>query len=181
VNLSDVIKKRRSVRRYTPDPINSEIVKKCVEAARLAPSACNSQPWTFIVVDDEKLKNELASRAFSGVYGINGFAAKAPVLIVVVRESENYLSKLGGYLKDVKYALIDIGIACEHLVLQAEEEGIGTCYIGWFNEKETKKLLGIPRSRKVDLIISMGYTDNTGHKEKIRKPASEVMKFNGYG
>ena len=174
----ELVKKRRSVRKYSAKPVPREVMDRCLEAARLAPSACNSQPWHFIVVDDKKLKDELANKVFSGVYSMNSFAKNAPVLIVVVTERSNYIARLGGYFKGVQYSLIDIGIACEHLILQAEEEGLGTCWLGWFNENAVKKILGLPREKKIDIIISMGYPEKAEAPEKARRSLNEIRRFN---
>ena len=174
----ELVKKRRSVRRYSKRGVPREVIDRCLEAARLAPSACNAQPWYFIIVDDEKLKDELANKAFSGIYSMNSFAKAAPVLIAVVTERSNYIARLGGYFKGVQYSLIDIGISCEHLILQAEEESLGACWLGWFNENALKKVLGLPKGKKVDVIISMGYPEKAGTKDKSRKPLDEIRRFN---
>ena len=174
----ELSKKRKSVRKYSPKPVLREAIDRCIEAARLAPSACNSQPWYFIAVDGKELKDEVANKAFSGVYSINSFAKEAPVLIIVVTERPSYITRLGGYFKGVQYSLIDIGIACEHFILQAEEEGLGTCWLGWFNENRVKKILHIPREKKIDIIISMGYPESEEEKDKKRKGLDEVRRFN---
>ena len=174
----DLVKKRRSVRRYAAKPVPREVIDRCLEAARLAPSACNSQPWNFIVVDDETLKNKLAGAAFSGAYSMNAFAGKAPVLVAVIREKSTYFATLAGYFRGVRYSLIDIGIACEHFVLQAAEDGVGTCWLGWFNERAVRKVLNIPGNKKVDILISMGYPEETEGRNKERKPLSEIRRFN---
>jgi len=174
----DLVKKRQSVRKYAPRPVPRQAIERCLEAARLAPSACNSQPWSFIILDDERVRNEVAEKAFSGAYKMNSFAKNAPVLVVVVTERSTYFARLGGFFRGTQYNLIDIGIACEHFVLQAAEEGIGTCWMGIFNEKAVKKILGIPREKKVDVIISMGYPATVEIREKVRKPPEEAGKFN---
>lgn len=173
----ELVRMRESVRKYSPRPIPPEVITKCLEAAKLAPSACNSQPWFFIVVDDKKAKDELADRAFSGIYSINSFAKEAQVLVVVITEKNKYAVRMGGYLRSTQYSLIDVGIACEHFVLQATELGVGTCWLGWFNEKAAKKFLKIPREAKVDIIISMGYPMEENPKEKIRKSLDKIRRF----
>ena len=90
--LFDLIQKRRSVRRYANRPIPKEDILKCLEAARLAPSACNSQPWHFIVVDEPELKARVSDRIFSGLYSMNKFAKEAPVLVAVVSEKMKFLA-----------------------------------------------------------------------------------------
>ncbi|MBU4375914.1 MAG: nitroreductase family protein [Candidatus Omnitrophica bacterium] len=175
----ELVRKRRSTRKYLSKPVPREAIDRCLEAARLAPSACNSQPWSFIVVDKDDLRCDLAAAAFSGPYHMNSFAKAAPVLIVVVTERSGYIATLGGYFKSVQYSLVDIGIACEHLVLQAEEEGLGTCWLGWFNEKAVKKALSLPYEKKIDIIISMGYPEENARREKPRKTLDEVRKYLG--
>ena len=178
MELLELLRRRRSVRRYSGGAVPREIIERCLEAARVAPSACNSQPWRFIVVDDPDLKNTLAEAAFSGIYSMNSFAGKAPVLIVVVRERSKYAARLGGYFRGVKYSLIDIGIACQQLILQAEAEGVGTCWLGWLNERAVKRVLGLPRRVKVDVMISVGYPESGAEGDNDRKSLDEIRAYN---
>jgi nitroreductase len=173
----DLVRTRQSERRYAPTQVPRAIVERCLEAARLAPSACNSQPWTFIVVDDEAVRNRLAEAAFSGLYSMNRFAAKAPVLVAVVTERSKYVARLGGQMRGVQYSLIDIGIACEHFILQAAEEGVGSCWLGWFNEGAVKKVLGLPRGARIDVIISVGYPETPQVREKNRKRREDMARY----
>ncbi len=178
MKFMDLVKKRDSVRKYSSKSVPRELIDECLEAARLAPSACNSQPWSFIVVDDEETKNEIVKKSMSGIYSSNKFVMTAPVIIVVITEHSTYTARMGGMLRHIKYNLIDIGIACEHLVLQAEELGLGTCWLGWFDEKAVKKVLGLPKSTKVDVIISLGYPDeNLPAKKRIRKSLEEMRRY----
>ena len=179
--LLDLIKHRKSVRHFLDRPVEREKIMTCLEAVRLAPSACNSQPWKFVVVDDKQLKNRLCRAAFSGIYLINSFCKKAPVIVVVVSERAKFLAMIGGLFRGTKYYLIDIGIACEHFVLQAEELGLGTCWIGWFNERAVKSILNIPQRKKIDILIALGYYD----EEKViskhdREPIDKIASFNSY-
>ena len=176
MSFLNLVRNRYSLRRYSPKAVPGESIERCLEAARLAPSACNSQPWRFIVVEEERLRTRLAERAFGGVYAMNAFAGKSPVLVVVVTERSRYAARLGGFLRGVQYSLIDIGIACEHFVLQAEEEGLGTCWLGWFNEKAVKRVLGLPRKTRVDIVISLGYAEEDEKQEKKRKSLGEMSE-----
>ena len=174
----ELVKKRTSVRKYDTRPVKREDINRCLEAARLAPSACNSQPWHFIVVDNPELKDKLCTAMLSGIYGNNAFIKNAPVLAVVVGEKEQWLTQVGNFLRRTNFYLIDIGIACEHFILQAAELGIGTCWLGWFNEKAVKRLLAIPRNKRVDVIISMGYPAPDFYPlEKNRKNLSEISNY----
>ncbi len=179
--LLDLLKHRKSVRDFLDKPVEREKIMMCLEAARLAPSACNSQPWKFIVVDDRQLKNKLCRAAFSGIYSINSFCKKAPVIVVVVSEKSKFLARIGGMFRGTKYYLIDIGIAGEHFVLQAEDLGIGTCWIGWFDESAVKSILNIPRRKKIDILIALGYYDREKTRsEHSREPIDKIASFNSY-
>ncbi len=170
MDFSKLIKTRQSCRKYEGDrTVARELIDKCIDAARLAPSACNSQPWSFLVVDTEPLKTELCEKAFSGIYSMNKFATNASAIVIVITERSRYVARLGGILRGVKYALIDIGIAGEHFDLQAAELGLGTCWIGWFNEKAVKKVLKLPRSVKIDVIFSIGYPAQTEREVRVKK------------
>ena len=180
MDFLDLVRKRRSVRRYSDRPVSREDLLKCLEAARLAPSACNSQSWHFIVIDEPELKRRVAERIFSGLYGMNKFAQEAPVLVAVVSEKEKFLASFGGQVRDTSYCLVDVGIACEHLILQAQELGIGSCWIGWFDEKALKKEMGIPSGKKIDIVISLGYPAEDKIVPKVRKSLEEISSFNTY-
>ena len=110
MNFLELVQKRYSCRNYCARSVTRECIERCVEATRLAPSACNSQPWRFIIVDNQELKDQLAAGAFSGVYSMNAFAQQAPVLVVIIREASRYAARLAGALRAVPYSLIDIGI-----------------------------------------------------------------------
>ncbi|MCK4889583.1 MAG: nitroreductase family protein [Candidatus Aminicenantes bacterium] len=186
MDFSELVKKRYSCRRYLPDIVEKEKIEKCIDSARLSPSACNSQPWSFIVVDDPEKLASVSDAAVSGIYGAPKLMAKSPALIVVIADKGSFMSKVGGMVRETSFFLIDIGIACEHLVLQATELGLGTCYIGWFNEKAVRKELGLKRSVTIPLIITMGYPDESHRSKDItrrlakgdnRKPINEIMKY----
>jgi len=179
--ILDIIKNRRSVRNFLDRPVEREKIMLCLEAARLAPSACNSQPWKFIVVDDKELKDRLCRGAFNGVYSTTSFARKAPLIVAVVSEKAKFLERIGGLIRDTRFYLIDIGIATEHFILQAEELGLGSCWIGWFDEAAVKSTLKVPRDRRIDVLLAVGYYDKgkpvRPHK---RDSLEEISAFNSY-
>jgi nitroreductase len=170
---------RQSNRAYFDSPVEKDKLFRCLEAARLAPSACNSQPWTFIVVDEKELKNKIADATSNHLLPLNHFTKKAPVHVVIVQESPNITSSIGGAIKDKDYTLMDIGIAAEHFCLQASTEGLGSCMIGWFNEKKVKSLLGIPNNKRPLLIITLGYPADSSRIKK-RKSIEKITRFNNY-
>ena len=174
----DLVMRRQSERQFDPSrPVPRETVERCLEAARLAPSACNSQPWHFIIVDQPADRDRLAAAAFSGIYSMNRFAHEAPVLVVVVTERSKYIARLGGTLRGVQYSLLDIGAAVEHFLLQAAEEGVGTCWLGWFNEEAVKRELGLPRSARVDVMVAMGYPRTNNVRAKNRKEIDAMRHY----
>jgi nitroreductase len=177
--MLSILECRQSERAYIDRPVEKEKLERITEAGRMSPSACNGQPWKFIVVDDPELRQKVASATESEVLRINTFVRQAPVLIVVVREKSNITSRAGDLIKRKDYSLIDTGIATASMVYQATAEGLGTCIVGWLDESKIRKLLGIPGRPRVELVICVGYTDNQKRK-KIRKPANEVIAFNHY-
>jgi nitroreductase len=110
---------------------------------------------------------------------MNHFTKQAPVHIVLVEEKPNFTSSLGGLIKRTHFPTIDIGIAAAHIALAAADEGLGTCILGWFDEKKVRSLLGIPAAKKVALIITLGYSQQD-RRVKLRKGVGEVVGYNGY-
>jgi len=176
----DLINTRQSDRKYSNKPVERDKIEICLETARLAPSACNSQPWHFIVIDEPELKEKVARETFGKIVSFNHFTMQAPVLIVVITEKSKTIARVGGKIKNKIYNQYDVGIACEHLCLQASELGLGTCMIGWFNEKGVKKVLDLPDKKKIDLIITMGYSAEEKTRNKIRKSIDEIRTYNKY-
>jgi len=174
-----ILRGRRSIRRYLPTPVDPEKIRTCLEAARLAPSAHNAQPWRFVVVDDPELKDRLTAAAFSGIYSGSKFAARAPVIIVLLVELEFVTNRIGARLQGVPFHFLDMGIAGEHIVLQAEELGLATCWMGWFNYRKVRKVLDIPRKYKVVAMMPIGYAEKRPSREPPRKTFEEVVTFNG--
>lgn len=176
MELLDLIQKRQSDRQYEARPVDRELVVKCLEAARLAPSACNSQPWKFVVVDEPQLVLQVGEAA-AGM-GMNKFAKEVPVIVAVVLEKMNLTARIGSVIKDKEYSLLDMGIAVEHFCLQAAELGLGTCIMGWFDEKKVKKFLGI-KNKRVPLLITLGYPAGETRR-KIRKSLDDMSSWNKY-
>ncbi|MFQ6083719.1 MAG: nitroreductase family protein [Candidatus Aminicenantia bacterium] len=171
MSVLDAIRKRKSVRKYKSDPIPEDILLKVLEAARLAPSAKNLQPWKFILIKDEELKMKLAEACLRQY-----FITKAPVIIVACGFPDNCYAYQGRYMKSWP---IDVAIAFEHLVLQAAEEGLGTCWIGAFEEDKVKEILGIPENVKVVALTPLGYPDEQP-RDRRRKSLEEIISYDRY-
>lgn len=177
--MLELILRRQSERKYKENPVEQEKLDRVLEAARMAPSACNAQPWKFVVATDKEVLSQLADAASAKLLGMNTFVGQAPVMIVVVREKPNLSSRIGGTIKSKDYSHIDIGIAVENICLQALAEGLGTCIIGWFDEEKVRSILGIPSSKRVELIITLGYAAGE-YRQKKRKPKDETVSYNKY-
>lgn len=149
MSVLEVILKRRSIRKYREDPVPEHVLHRLLEAARWAPSGKNLQPWKFILVKDRDIKKRLAQAAAG-----QGFIAKAPVVIAACGFPDECYSRMGRYMKSWP---VDVAIALEHLILQGWEEGLGTCWIGAFEEKEVKRILHIPDHVKVLALTPIGY------------------------
>ena len=177
MSFIELVKNRYSCRKFLDKAVEKERIDLCLEAARLAPSACNSQPWKFLVLTDPVLKEKACSAAFTGQYSASNFAKKAPVLVLVLSEKGNFSSRVGNFVRDTRFYLIDIGVAVEHFILKAAEQGLGTCWMGWFSEPALKKALGLPKSVKIEVIVPVGYADQP-LREKIRKSTTEISSYN---
>ncbi len=189
MEFKELVLKRFSCRKFINKPVEYEKIIQCIESARVAPSACNAQPWKFVVIDEPELKNKLCQHATSGIYRFSRWIINAPVIIVVIADKGSFLSRAGSFIRNTQFYLIDIGIVCEHIVLQATELGLGACYIGWFKEAGVKKVLNIPKSLSVPLLICLGYPQE-GYKTKdpirrqagsdFRKSLEEILSFNKF-
>lgn len=168
MNIYEIIKKRRSVRAYKDEPISEKSLNKILEAGRLAPSAHNSQDYKFIVVKDEKIRKELASIKASHN---QRFFAKAPVIIVAIALKPEYLLSSG-----VPAYALDLGIAIDHMTLAAAEEGLGTCWIGAFDQEVVKRILNVPEKYKVVALLPIGFPADEP-EPKIRKTLQELICY----
>ncbi len=181
MEFSELLKIRQSVRQYQQRPVARELLAKLIEAVRLAPSASNAQPWTLVVVDDPELRARVAQATFSKTVAFNRFAPEAPVIVVFVIENVGFITQVGAVLKKRQFSLIDIGIAAAHFCLQAAEMGLGTCILGWFDEKRIQRLLSIPAGRRIGLLVTLGYAvEGYPLREKSRKSTDLMSRFNSY-
>jgi nitroreductase len=168
MSIMDVIARRVSCRAYKPDPVPEAHVLQILEAARLAPSACNKQPWRFAVVRDAGLRRRIVEEGF--LPGINmPWAIVAPVHVVIGMETSFLTHNLGASVSGVDYPWVDMGIAGEHLVLAATELGLGTCWIGWIKSAVISDIVDWPRSVKPAAVITVGYP---AQDEPVRLPAT---------
>ena len=170
----DLIARRESCRDFADRPVEREKLEKMVEAARLAPSACNGQPWRYTVVTRPDGVQAVAECAAGG--GMNRFAKNCPAFIVVEERKTNFAARAGGLVKRQPFAQVDLGLSVMQLVLAATAQGLDTCILGWFSEKRLRHVLGI-REDRVRLIMCVGYAAQPAPRPKKRKPLSEIARF----
>jgi nitroreductase len=171
VDLPEVIKARRSIRRYKPTPISDEVLQRILGAARLAPPANNAQPWKLIVVRDEDMKLKLIQARNNKKWMV-----EAPIIVVACGFPDDADSYSGGYMNSFP---VDVAIALDNLVLTAANEGLGTCWIGRFKEEKVKDLLYIPNDVKVVALVPLGYA-NEEPEHSGRKHLSEIVCYDKF-
>lgn len=172
MEFNEVLKARRSVRKYKQTPIPEDVMKRILMAARYAPSAENIQPWMFIVVRDEEIKREIATYSHG-----QKFIAEAPVIIVALGNLDESTSIIGGYMPSYP---IDVAIAVEHIVLAAANEGLGTCWIGDFKEEKICSILNIPEEYHVVALTPIGYPSDEEKPRSGRKSLGDIVRYDRY-
>ena len=172
MNFTEIALTRQSCRKYDEArAVEPEKLTAILEAARLAPSACNGQPYHFTVCRGETAK-EVAKNT-TGM-GLNKFAVQAPILIVVSEEDYVKTAAFGAKLKGNDYRSIDIGIAAAYVTAEAQAQGLATCILGWFDDKKIREICGI--DKPVRLVITLGYAaEDDKLRDKKRKPLEELV------
>ncbi len=169
---------RQSTRSYSSREVPRQLVEECLEAARMAPSACNTQPWRFIAADDPAVVEQLRNSAVHR--GMNRFAREAPIIVAIFSEGGNLPSVFAEKVKGIPYHFIDIGIAAEHFCLAAAERGLGTCMIGWFDKRKAVTAVGAPSGSTPVLLVTLGYPRDDKIREKKRKPLDRISGWNSF-
>ena len=173
MNFEMLVNQRQSTRSYDANrSVETQKIEEILQAVRLSPSACNGQPYHLTVVRGEKAK--LVARATTSM-GMNKFALDAPVLIVIAEKPYVTTASLGSKLKNNDYRSIDIGIAVSYLTLKATELGLGTCILGWFEEKEIQKVINT--TDKIRLVVTLGYAKNDEIRPKKRKELNKLVTY----
>lgn len=172
MNFTEIAMNRQSCRRYDAEkPVEAEKLHAVLEATRLAPSACNGQPYHVTVCHGDKAK--AVAEACMGM-GMNKFAADAPIMIVLSEEAYVKTAALGAKVKGNDYRSIDIGIVAAYITAEATVQGLGTCILGWLDDEKIRKICGL--DRPVRLVITLGYAaDDDALRTKRRKDISELV------
>jgi nitroreductase len=166
MELKEVIEKRESIRDYEDKPIPQDKLLRVLEAARLAPSGSNRQPWKFVVVKDRQTRQKLAQAAEGQT-----FVGKAPVVIAAVATMPELVMICG-----VSEYPVDLAIAVDHLTLAAVDEGLGTCWIGAFSQEKVREILKIPKSCRTVALLPLGFPKQPG-RPKVRKSLDEIVCY----
>ena len=172
----DLIYRRESCRNFDPNrPVEKEKLQRCAEAAWIAPSACNGQPWKYLIVTNEALKEKL--RPLMMELGMNKFVKNCPAFAVVLEEATVLKVSLSQKFKDQDFAPIDVAFSASQFCYAATEQGLSTCIIGWHNEQKIRELFGLPKTTRVRLILAIGYAADETLRKKQRKPIDDVIRF----
>jgi nitroreductase len=169
MTVSEAIAQRRSIRRYLDQPVEDEKLRQILEAGRLSPSASNQQNWKFITVRDAGLRARLAKASLG-----QSFVGEAPVILAACGTDPEGVMACGQH----RYT-VDLSIATAYMVLQAWELGLGTCWLGRFDEFQVKTILKIPSAVRVVAMVTIGYPDEQPGP-RPRKPLSEVTCYDQY-
>ena len=175
----ELAQNRQSDRAYSDKPVEPEKLERILEAARIAPSACNAQPWKIIVVSDAEKRMQVADATANKLLAMNHFTKQAPLQLVILEENANFTSTVGGWATEKHYPHLDLGILAAHITLAATDEGLGSCIIGWCDEKKVRKALDIPKSKRVMLVILLGYSAQPLRNKK-RKTKDEIVSYDKY-
>lgn len=171
----DLVKLRKSIRRFKDTQIPNQILNYILECGRNSPSACNTQPYRFVVIKNNA-KDKFCKEVFSGIYSVCSFVNKAAALIAIIRSTKSIKMKIGSYITDCDFSLIDIGISGQHIVLAATEKGLGSLWVGWFDRKKANRLLNVAEDERVEMLIALGEKDEEP-SEKKKKSFDELVSF----
>lgn len=171
----ELARKRQSDRNFTTEEVSRKDLLKCVQAAQLAPSACNSQPWKFVIVDNADIREKALAAIVDNPMRINKFAEGAPVLVAVVEEPAVLMDKS----INNKWAQFDLGSATQYFCLQAAELGLGTCIMGAFNPDAMAEALQIPKTSRVFMMLAVGHPAGET-RTKSRRDLDAIHSFNSY-
>jgi nitroreductase len=169
MDFKEVIAKRQSVRDFTDQPVSDDKLNAILEAAHIAQSGCNFQPWKFVVVKDVQVKKQLMQAANNQPH-----VGQAPVIIAAVALDPGRMMPC-----EVPAGAVDLAIAVENMALAAVDQGLGSCWIGAFSQSTVKKILGVPEAYRVDALLPIGYPKQAREKSP-RKPISEIVCYDRF-
>ena len=174
-DFMDLCTRRQSCRDFADTPVEHDKLVRCIEAARLTPSGCNAQPWSFVVVENPDIVPEVAKSSMQ--LGANDYIAGAKAFIVVLEEHAVLMPALRKLVDSQYFAKGDLGAAVYAICLQAEDMGLGTCILGLYDRPRLCELLNIPADKRFAGLIAVGYPAKDKVRNKVRKPLEEIVRF----
>lgn len=171
MNFTELVKYRKSVRNWADRPVSRETIEKIVDAARFAPSARNCQDWRIVAVTEKSRRTQIAEIA-----GGQSFVGKAPVVMAICGDSSS-----GDMHCRIPRDVVDATILIDHITLVAASEGLGTCWIGHFDQEACREFLGLPDGWKVIQLLPLGYPADPDPVKKTRKEVVEILDWNTWG
>ncbi len=180
MKFDQILKTRKSTRSFDSRPVKENDLISIIEAARLAPSACNSQTWRFVAVTNKEIIQKICDQAMRPVIP-NRWLEQAPLVFVGCSQLDVIANRIGTGVTGIEYYQIDLGIAMEHMVLKATELGLGSCWIGWFSEDKVKEILKIPKRIKVSAMLAVGYAKDKPAKKRKRKSIDKIVFSEKWG
>lgn len=175
IDFIELCKKRQSCRSFDDRMVEHEKLVNCVEAARLAPSGCNSQPWKFLVVETPELVTEVANCTMQ--LGINSYIANAKAFIIVVEQHATLIPRLRPLFPSQFFAAGDMGAAVVTICYEAEAQGLGSCILGLYDRDRLCELFNLPIDTKFGNIVAIGYPKTPETRNKIRKEFDDIVEF----
>ena len=171
----DLALKRQSCRSFADVPVEHEKLEQIIAAARLTPSACNSQPWQFVVAERPDVVAKIAEAGQQ--MGINGFLTGAKAFIVVLEDHAVLMAKIRTFIDSQYYAKQDIGAAVVTACYAAADMGLGTCIIGLYDRAKIAEAVGLPKTQRFGALIAVGYPADDAVREKKRKDMDDIVRY----
>ncbi len=174
-DFMDLCLRRQTCREFADRPVEHDKLVQCVEAARNAPSGCNAQPWSFVVVESPDKVKQVGECVQQ--LGMNPYAMQAKAFVVILEEHATLMPALAALVDSQYFAKGDLGAAAAYFCLEAESQGLGTCQFGVYDRTKLGKVLGIPEEKQYGALIGIGYPAKPETRKKSRKPLDQVARF----
>lgn len=171
----ELAKHRQTCREFNDQPVEHDKLVACVEAARLAPSGCNAQPWSFVVVESPDLVEKVAGCI--AMNGMNPYATQARAFVIILEEHAKLMPQIACMLDSQYFAKGDLGAAAAFFCLEADSQGLGTCQFGIYDRPKLGQILNIPEHKQYAAVIAIGYPANPAIRNKQRKPLDGIVRF----
>ena len=174
-DFMELATQRQSCRDFSEKPVEHEKLQRCIEVARLTPSGCNAQPWSFVVVENPEMVREIALCAQQ--LGLNAFTSKTQAFIIVLEEHAILHPKIRNFMDSQYFAKGDLGAVVLNICLEATVQGLGTCILGIYDRAKICEITGIPKEKHFGGLIAVGYPASDKIRPKLRKPMEDIVRY----